>query len=661
MNFKMSKIKRLILITLITISLIIIYVPKTNAQFSLFSRPSSSDIPETPSWDLNKARRCGKYWCSNVHIYGDGKISRGELILANAGEDKQTSAEIAFDVEQRAKLIQTIFYDIFTSIIKSQVNYQVPYQKDLKFWLFSTQKPLHPLTPIIEVGTENQQTVVYTARQPQLGLAQQAIATVTEVDAKANAMSMEELAQEWRNQIRNSLSQALWGYEMDRQRPGLRLNFSLVIGLVTFLIIFSLNFIRKLFKKWDKQLRLELEKIAISLRSDPEAIQKQENKDKEEKKNPEESIVEEIKEQIKQGHLGKFLNKIFHRSLAGGKQVLSESLEISKKIVPKVYRKKQSILKQQLNFVQLLFRVISLNQLTTLLLGIGVIITIFRQTRFLFNLFFNQALMLPLIWIGIVLLDKFIDFWIDYCLHQWAEERHELYPESNRPTLRVNTYSPAIKGATSFSFIVVGIFITFWIIGVNPNLLTGVGIFTVIFAFLSRNLVEDMLNGMLILATDRYAVGDFVSINDFAGYVETMNLYTTSLRNLDGQLIVLPNGKISTVINMTKEWSRVNLTVEIAWNTDIQKTIKIIREVADQMYNEPQWQEKIMEPATILGVDNISHEGITIRLLIKTQPAQQWATGREFRMRLKQAFDLAGISPGIPQREIWHHLPNSEL
>ncbi len=647
----MSKNKKLILIILITISLVIIYIPKTNAQFSLFSRSSNNDIPETPVWDLNKARRCGKYWCSQVYFDGNVPVTTGELILANAGDSKQSSAEIAFDVEQRAKLIQTIFHDIFTSIIKSQVNYQVTEQKDLKFWLFSTPKPLHPLTPIIEVGTENQQTVVYVARQPQFGLAQQAIATVTEVDAKANAMTVEELAQEWRNQIRNSLSQALWGYEMDRQRSGLRFNFSLVIGLVTIIIIFSLNFLRKLLKKWSKQLRSELEKIALSLRTDPEATPKKDKKHEEEQINFEESIVKEIKE----GNLRKLLNKIFRKSIASGKQVLSESLEISKKMLPKTYREKQSILKQQLNFVQLLFRLVSLSQLTVLLLGIGVIITIFRQTRFLFNLFFSQALMLPLIWIGIVLLDKFIDFWIDYYLHQWAEERHELYPNSNRPTLRVNTYSPAIKGATSFSFTVTGIFITFWIIGLNPNLLTGVGLFTVIFAFLSRNLLEDMLNGMLILATDRYAVGDFVNINDFTGYVETMNLYATSLRNLDGQLIVIPNGKIFTVINMTKEWSRVNLTVEIAWNTDIHQAIKIIQQIADQMYNDPEWQEKIIEPATILGVDSISHEGITIRLLIKTQPARQWAVGREFRIRVKQAFDLAGISPGIPQREIWHH------
>lgn len=190
--------------------------------------------------------------------------------------------------------------------------------------------------------------------------------------------------------------------------------------------------------------------------------------------------------------------------------------------------------------------------------------------------------------------------------------------------------------------------------GLGPNVLAGVGALAVVFAFFSRNLLEDMLNGILILIPARYAVGDMVEINNLSGFVESMNLYTTSLRDLDDNLKVIANGKIFIVINMTKDWSRVNFTIEINWDADIKKTMTILQNVADQMYKEPYWQEKMLTCAQILGIDKINHEGIMIRLLSKTKPLQQWDVGREYRWRVKEAFALARIRIGIPQTEIIH-------
>ena len=77
-----------------------------------------------------------------------------------------------------------------------------------------------------------------------------------------------------------------------------------------------------------------------------------------------------------------------------------------------------------------------------------------------------------------------------------------------------------------------------------------------------------------------------------------------------------------------------------------------MRQVGEQMFSEPQWQEILLEPADILGIDELSHDGILIRLIIKTRPMQQWLVGREYRLRVKQALDEAGISLGVPQREV---------
>lgn len=80
-----------------------------------------------------------------------------------------------------------------------------------------------------------------------------------------------------------------------------------------------------------------------------------------------------------------------------------------------------------------------------------------------------------------------------------------------------------------------------------------------------------------------------------------------------------------------------------------------LQRVADQMYKEPEWREKMFDTADILGIDQIDHNGVLIRVLIKTLPLQQWAVGREYRWRVKEAFQRSGISLGIPQNRIWYN------
>ena len=323
-------------------------------------------------------------------------------------------------------------------------------------------------------------------------------------------------------------------------------------------------------------------------------------------------------------------------------------------LLPVQLRQKHNLVRQQINLSELLIVLLSLTQFTFIFIAIASIAFTYRETRFLFNLFFTQAILLPVIWIITILLDKIVDFWIDYVLDKWAKQRQEIYPNSNRPSLRVNTYSFALRNATTVLSIVIAIFISLAVIGLSPTTIASAGALAVVFAFLSRNLLEDMLNGILILSTDRYAVGDVIEINGLSGCVESMNLYTTSLRNLDGQLTVIPNGKISTVVNMTKNWSQVNFTIEVGWNNNISNVMRILQNTADQMYAEAEWQEKMISSANMLGIEQLTHEGIVIRLIIPTQPSQHWDVGRQYRLRVKEAFDLAGISIGIPQREVWY-------
>ncbi|MFM1843466.1 MAG: hypothetical protein RLZZ490_2209, partial [Cyanobacteriota bacterium] len=229
-----------------------------------------------------------------------------------------------------------------------------------------------------------------------------------------------------------------------------------------------------------------------------------------------------------------------------------------------------------------------------------------------------------------------------------------LNSESNRYTLRVATYSPALKGGVSFVLSIVGIIGTIWLLGINPLVLASFGGVAFVVAFLGRNVVEDMLNGALILWTDRYAIGDVIKIGEVGGLVENMNIYITQLRGTEGRLSTIPNGKITIVENLTKDWSRAECIFEIDQSNNIKQALDVIKSVSETMQNDDLWHDKILEPAAILGVDNIASRGIQLQVWLKTQAGQHWSVGREFRLRVKNAFEVAGINLGVPRQQVYY-------
>jgi small conductance mechanosensitive channel len=328
-------------------------------------------------------------------------------------------------------------------------------------------------------------------------------------------------------------------------------------------------------------------------------------------------------------------------------------------LIQKVPLDQQSRIRQWQNLLQLFRRSLFWVEVIIMLGSATLITLVFPGSRLYAIFFLTQAILLPTIWMVISLLDIAVDFVSDRYLHQWAKSAQIDNPSSDRYALRVNTYSPAIQGATTVLFVALGIYLTILAFGINPSVLASAGAAAVIIAFLSRNLLEDMLNGALILWTDRYAIGDIVQVGTIVGLVENMNLYVTQVRGAEGRLATIPNGQIRIVENLTKDWSRVDFTIEIAHDADVTKALEIIQDVSERMRSEDPWNERILEPASILGVDAVTHAGILIQVWIKTQPIQQFAVGREFRLRIKQAFDEAGIALGVPQQEVSYHNGNA--
>lgn len=309
---------------------------------------------------------------------------------------------------------------------------------------------------------------------------------------------------------------------------------------------------------------------------------------------------------------------------------------------------------------QLLF----LLQATIWVVIVLVAIGLFPRTRGLQTFIFQDlgaglTRVIPIA-IGTYAFVRLSEYIVDKVLAALSRERFLLPEASLRLSKRIDTFSGVLKGTIAALLIGIGVLMIMSALGVNVGpILAGAGILSLGVSFGSQSLVKDVINGFFILLEDQFSVGDVVIAAGSSGLVEAMNLRITQLCSADGNLITIPNSAIVTVENLTKEWSRANLGIEVAYDTDLKQAIAVITRVAEAMRRDRDWSEAIPESAQVLGVDAFGDNSITIRVWIKTQPLQQWSVAREFRLRLKQAFDDAGISIPFPQRSIWFENPLS--
>jgi moderate conductance mechanosensitive channel len=224
---------------------------------------------------------------------------------------------------------------------------------------------------------------------------------------------------------------------------------------------------------------------------------------------------------------------------------------------------------------------------------------------------------------------------------------------NQRIKLRINTTARILRSVFTVIWLIIGILLAFRINGVDlAPILAGAGIFGLALSLASQNLIKDAINGFIIIWDDRYAVGDIVDIGTVSGLVENINLRITQLRDAEGRLITVPNSAVDIVANRSSQWSRADISIPVAYQSDVDQAIAVIHEVAELMTQDPQWQEQIWEFPNILGVDQFSDRGVMIRIWIKTEPLKQWDVAREFRRRVKIALDRSGVSIPVPQQQI---------
>jgi small-conductance mechanosensitive channel len=183
-------------------------------------------------------------------------------------------------------------------------------------------------------------------------------------------------------------------------------------------------------------------------------------------------------------------------------------------------------------------------------------------------------------------------------------------------------------------------------------ILAGAGILGLAVSFGAQNLVRDFLSGIFFVLEDAIRVGDVAAINGVSGVVEHISFRTVQLRDFSGTLHVFAHGQVNTLANMTKDWSAALIEVGVAYQSDLERALEVMGQAASEMQAEENWREKFLAPPEVLGVENFADSAIVLRIRLRTRPGEQWAVGREYRKRLKQAFERVGIEIPYPQRVV---------
>ncbi len=470
--------------------------------------------------------------------------------------------------------------------------------------LLLLNRPMNPETLSFDVSQLNNVKII-EARDARF-TEPLVLMSVTELDAQFNGLPVDQLAERWRSILEQELLTGLENLPQNQQR--VRQILLWLVLLTVFLMLLKYGLSRR-----QKQLRRQKQTNEVaSIQSESDSL-------------------------------------------------LSESAAIAPEIAP--VKTRNSFLQRFLHWFSLDRQLSLLNFAQSLLFWLFIFawfgggLWIARISPYLIRgqfRFVEVPIDLLLTWVLTALLIRVSRWLIDRFAARWQRaERGNFISlgDAQRHRLRVSTIAGATKGLVTIGLLLLGVLWSLGSLGVpTASTVAILGLAALAISFGSRRLVEDLVNGFLILAEDQFAIGDSIDLGTVSGVVENLNLRVTQLRNSNGEMITIPNSKIGEVRNLTRDWSRVDFSIDVAYQTNPDRALAVMQKVAQGLYDDPVWHEQIVAEPKVLGIDSVSHNGMTITTWIETKPGQQWAIGREFRLRVRRALEENGIEIGAPQQ-----------
>lgn len=231
---------------------------------------------------------------------------------------------------------------------------------------------------------------------------------------------------------------------------------------------------------------------------------------------------------------------------------------------------------------------------------------------------------------------------------------HDTSVDTREAEKRINTLTGIVQGLVRVVLYTVFVIMLLSKFGIDVGpILASAGIVGLAVGFGAQELVRDYISGFFMLLENQVRTGDVVIINGTGGLVEKIELRTITLRDLSGVVHIFQNGKINTLSNMTKEWSAMVFNIGVAYKEDVDQVMEIMKQVGEELQQDPKHGPEIIEPIEIFGLDEFADSALIIKARLKTKPIKQWNIGREYRRRLKIAFDKHNIEIPFPHTTVY--------
>jgi moderate conductance mechanosensitive channel len=178
-------------------------------------------------------------------------------------------------------------------------------------------------------------------------------------------------------------------------------------------------------------------------------------------------------------------------------------------------------------------------------------------------------------------------------------------------------------------------------------LLASAGILGVGIGLGAQSMFKDMITGIFIVVEDQFNVGEVVVLANLKGTVEDLSLRRTTVRDSDGTLYVIPNSQITTVSNLSRDYSVAALPVSVDASANPDKVMEVLRKLADEVRNDPAFRQIAIANPDILGINDIRGREIIYQINIRVRANQRDGVLRELRRRIVLVFEKEGIPLGI--------------
>ena len=218
---------------------------------------------------------------------------------------------------------------------------------------------------------------------------------------------------------------------------------------------------------------------------------------------------------------------------------------------------------------------------------------------------------------------------------------------------RLRTLLPIVRGTVAVVLLVMTVLMALSALGVQVGpLLASAGVVGIAIGFGAQTLVRDLFSKFFYLLDDAFRVGEYIQSGNYKGTVEQLGARSIRLRHHRGPVYTIPYGQLGAVQNMSRDWVIDKLTINLSYNTDLDKAKKLIKQIGKELAADPEFAPAILEPLKMQGVEAFGDFAITIRMKMMTKPGEQFTIRRRAYAMIRAAFAANGIQFATPTVQV---------